>query len=476
VSGAAVAGTGLARRLPLLLLPLSLLPIAVTPAVPTQDGPSHLYNAWVLLRLHDPSLPLARHFDWQPFVPNWGGTAPLLPLLLLLPPIAAESAFHALVVLVWVSGCLRLATRAGGDPWVAGAAGGVLAHGFLFVMGFTGQQLTVGLGLWAAAWLAAWPPARAGGTPHARRVVLGCLMFAALFASHLAGAVLAAGLWTTVALARSLPKPALPGAALELLPPAVVPVLAALQRGIGPGLPDVHYRADTWGAPQRAVDLLSGGYWEALGAVDRLVGSLLVGLVALAVATRCLDRRSSTAAATAPGVSRLATALALTGLLALAGGLLLPWAMSSGAFVPDRLLPLALWLPLSWACPAGGRPLAPGRAAALALLVLALGVRANEYRFWGERQLALAEAVQPFPRGQLTLVGTRPLPPTVVDPFTHVWARIAIAREAVALDDYEARIPGLFPLAFRPATLALAERAAANPSQPPPGVLVYGWR
>ena len=122
-------------------------------------GPSHLYNAWVLSHLSDASLPLAEHFRIVPFVPNWGGTAPLLPLLLVLPPTAAETVFHVVVVLVWVTGVLRLARRAGGDPWVAGAAGAVLAHGFPFVMGFTGYQLTAGAGMCAAAWLAGWPAA-----------------------------------------------------------------------------------------------------------------------------------------------------------------------------------------------------------------------------------------------------------------------------------------------------------------------------
>ena len=116
------------------------------------------------------------------------------------------------------------------------------------------------------------------------------------------------------------------------------------------------------------------------------------------------------------------------------------------------------------------------RGAALALLALALLARGSEYRTWGAQQLTLAGSVRPFPDGQLVVTGSRPMPPTAVDPFTHVWARVAIARRAVALDDYEARLPGRFPLAFRPRTLALAERAARDPATPPAGVVVFGWR
>ena len=54
-----------------------VLPLWTTPAVPTQDGPSHVYNAWVIANLADAELGLARHFEVVAWAPNWGGVGPL---------------------------------------------------------------------------------------------------------------------------------------------------------------------------------------------------------------------------------------------------------------------------------------------------------------------------------------------------------------------------------------------------------------
>jgi hypothetical protein len=47
-----------------------LLPLWCFPFVPTQDGPSHLYNAYVLGNFYDPFYAAYYKVNWRAF-PNW---------------------------------------------------------------------------------------------------------------------------------------------------------------------------------------------------------------------------------------------------------------------------------------------------------------------------------------------------------------------------------------------------------------------
>lgn len=94
--------------------------------------------------------------------------------------------------------------------------------------------------------------------------------------------------------------------------------------------------------------------------------------------------------------------------------------------------------------------------------------RATAYPF------ALSEPAGPLPRGALAHVAQRPGVEAAIDPYTHVWARVAVRDAIVALDDCEASLVGIFPVAFHPATLELADRARSGHT--PPGVIGFGWR
>ena len=102
---------------------VSVLPLWATPVVPTQDGPTHLYNAWVIAYLHDPSLHLDAHFKLVPFLPYWGGLAPLLPLLAVLDPFTAEKLFLSVIIAGIALSAASLARRAGGDSILAATTG-----------------------------------------------------------------------------------------------------------------------------------------------------------------------------------------------------------------------------------------------------------------------------------------------------------------------------------------------------------------
>lgn len=457
-------------RLPVALTALlCAVPLWTTPAVPTQDGPSHLYNAWVIANLQDPELALGRHFELVPWAPNWGGVLPLVALLQVLPPLAAEALFLSLLVAAFVMGASELVARCGGDPLIAAALAGVASHGLLFVMGFSGYLLALAAGLFLAslaASLAAAPESVAGERMRLGGAALG---FVVLFFLHLMGALVAAGLWLIVVgsslLERQPLRPALRRASPVLV---LVPLLALhLSRDVAPVFPP--FRDDPRTVWDRLLEIVTGFHWQALSGVDRLPG---LGLTALVAALLVLRSRQ---AVPAPPAAR---ALLAGGVASLLAFLVAPWAAGGGALLPERFVPLAFLLPLAWATPAGILGRRAWRGLAFGLLGFALVLRGAQYREWGGLSLRLARERPAVAPGSLLVAAHRIDAGSVANPLFHVWGRLALDARAVALDDYEAAMPrGLFPVAFRPEALDLARQSRADiGGQPPPGVRVFGWQ
>jgi len=133
---------------------LLLLPLWTVPRVPTVDGPCHLYNAWVMHHLDDPTYPaIGRHFqvDGQP-VPNWLIQALFYALLPVLPAAAAEKLLLSGYVLLfavaswWLAGAQDPARRVNAFlalPFV---------YTLLFHFGFYNFLFSVPLAMLAVAW------------------------------------------------------------------------------------------------------------------------------------------------------------------------------------------------------------------------------------------------------------------------------------------------------------------------------------
>jgi len=439
------------RRTRLLTLPLAGLaavPLWLAPVVPTTDGPSHLYNAWLLLNWADPGLDASRFLRINAFVPNWGGVGPLVPLLAFLPPALAEKAYLSAIVVALVLAAAALASRLGGDPILAGASAGVLAHGWLLPAGFTGFLASVALGIGVCAagvgLLEAPPP-----TPLRLRAVAALsLGFGVLFFFHLAGAILAAFVWLTLAAARvrdGLPlRRALAGGAPPVL---LLGALVVAHWAGGAGREAPPFREGPAPGWSRLVDLGRGAYWEAYSVSDRPVGMALTLLTLGLLAARATHRR--------PSVSG-ARWLALGAVVLLVAYLVVPWAAGGGAFLTDRLVLPLLLLSLPWATSSGLPARGLFRAALLVLLVGALAQRTAQYRFWGAVQSSLVALNRGLPEGGVLAAVPAPPLPMAVDPLVHVWGRVGIDRRSLALDNYEAQLVGFFPLSFRPEGLALA--------------------
>ncbi|TNE50024.1 MAG: hypothetical protein EP343_09905 [Deltaproteobacteria bacterium] len=94
------------------LVILALLPIWLFPYFPTQDGPSHLYNAHILAEYWNPNFVYSQYFQiqWQA-LPNWFSQAVLALLMKVVSPFAAEKIFLSFYVLFFL-GCMAYFFRA----------------------------------------------------------------------------------------------------------------------------------------------------------------------------------------------------------------------------------------------------------------------------------------------------------------------------------------------------------------------------
>jgi len=84
---------------------LLLVPLWGVSRVPSLDGPSHLYNAWVMRHLHDPAYPLfGAHFElhFDP-LPNWLIQVLLYLLLAVAPAAVAEKLLLSLYLLLFAA-------------------------------------------------------------------------------------------------------------------------------------------------------------------------------------------------------------------------------------------------------------------------------------------------------------------------------------------------------------------------------------
>jgi hypothetical protein len=442
---------------------LCVVPLWLAPVVPTTDGPAHLYNAWLLLHLDDPGLQAGRLLQVNAFVPNWGGVGPLVPLLLLLPPAVAEKAFFSAVVALLVLASAALVSRLGGDPLVAAASAGILAHGWLLAAGFTGFLASLGLGaaVCAAGVRLLQSPERRFPWPGVVTVSLG---FGLLFFVHLAGAVLFAGIWLLLCAARPRAVHSWRREVAVTAPPLLLlAALLALHWARGEERPAPSFRAETGPAWGRLVDLGTGAHWEAYSPRDRAIGAALTLLTLALVIARATHRGRSVG-----GARWLARGAAG----ALVAYLVVPWAAGGGAFLTDRLVPLLFLLPLPWATSHGLPARSLLRTAFAVLLVGALAHRTAQYRYWGAVTSSVVRLNADLPKGRILVQTPLPPLPMAVDPLRHVWGRVGIDRRALALDNYEAFLVGWFPLSFRPEGMALASAWRDGGTLPPGAVAV----
>jgi hypothetical protein len=126
---------------------LHLAPIWSVTYLPTVDGPSHLYNSWILRHIgdteHYPQLAENYQVVLRP-VPNWFCYAVTWLLLFAVPPLVAEKLLVSAIILLWLLGFWYLAGAVERErQWLA-FVGFALVFNMLFQFGFWNFCFSVG--------------------------------------------------------------------------------------------------------------------------------------------------------------------------------------------------------------------------------------------------------------------------------------------------------------------------------------------
>jgi len=438
------------------LVALYLVPFWAVPGyLPSTDGPSHVYNAWLLGELAGPAPArlLRAYYTINPQpVPNSLTHVALMALLWALPPAAAEKALLSAYVLLLAGALWYLAGAVDRQrAWLAllglpFAWNMLLGYGFYNFL-FSVPLLLLALGLW-------WRHRDRPGPGFAAALV--GLLLACYFAHILAAVLALAGigvLWLA-SWRRERWRGHLAHLAI-LAPAAVLPAWFTLVRPAGPGYPSDATWQTLWSdlAHLRTLWQFSG----ERGETGAILATVFAAWIAFTLVRAAVARRPSTSAGTAVSESRwwwreedgfLVLALLLAGLYFLS-----PGGTAGGGFLKPRLLLYPFLVVLPWLSPDVGRW---GRAAA----VVALAALAAYPVTWAVPcYRAGARDVEAFVHGLDAVPPGSVVVPLVFDRHTtscmrsgsvdHAAGYAAVAKGLVDWDNYEAQTD-LFPVRFRP--------------------------
>ena len=137
-----------------ILIGLHLIPIWICHYFPTQDGPSHLYNAQIIREYWNSSYQFQEFYDiqWSP-LPNWITHFLLASLLLIFPPILAEKVFLSLYVICFPTAVIYFLNSIEVGKRTVYLMVFPFIYNYLFLMGFYSFALSVpfyflALGYW----------------------------------------------------------------------------------------------------------------------------------------------------------------------------------------------------------------------------------------------------------------------------------------------------------------------------------------
>ncbi len=163
-----------------------LLPVWAFAYLPTQDGPSHLANAEMILHYGASTAGVEEFFEFRPqCIPNWTSHLLLAGLLALFPPLIAEKLLVTLYVLGFAGGFRYFLSSFGPRCRPLSWMGLLFVYNRCFWMGFYNCCLSLVL-----FWFIVGLCVRSRGTLSLPRTALLAVLFTLAFFTHLVGFLL----------------------------------------------------------------------------------------------------------------------------------------------------------------------------------------------------------------------------------------------------------------------------------------------
>ena len=402
---------------------LYLIPIWSVDHPPTSDGPSHLYNSWILRELiAGENDAVSRYYaiDWRPH-PNWIGHALLAILMSVVPPAVAEKILFSGIVLLFL---FSIWIYCQGRPHALFAF--PFAYNQFLQFGFYNYSISIALFfLILAVW---W---RRRDRPDAKTIAIVALLLLLCYFSHPLSTILAMMSIGVFWLLTLRGRPLLVHARHLLAFVPVIPLLLwfAKQRGT----------AHVGGPPfkERVLSLIrvdplySFDLWQF-----KLGFAMTFLLIVLGVTTLIRERRREVDIY----IALLSVFIVIY--------FFAPDALAGGLGVTHRILIFIYLLPLPWFTSR-----LPQRTFIALFALMALGNLAyllDRHRTADDAVRNLLRAVEPITPETtlLPLLATRQPRHTYVAAYSHALDYIAIQKRLVDLDNYE---PGTdyFPIKFR---------------------------
>jgi hypothetical protein len=426
------------------MVALLLVPVWSVAYFPTTDGPSHIYNAWILRQYGNTrEYPLFQQYyeiDWRP-IPNWLSHAVLALLMFPLDPRMAEKVLVSGYVVLLAGAARFLAASTGPDRrWLAWLAL-PLVYNQLLHIGMYNFCLSVGFCLLAVGtwWRHRDCPGLGPGPGLALKLNLLLLLCWFSHIVSLVMALVAIGVLWLVTLRGRPWKRHLRHVAI-LAPQAVLPLWFLHAQGGGTVVSKAGLGAQ-WFL------LLGLRILSTFGPKQNWIGitmsALFLGLVALTLAGR--RRRED---------FREEDAFLLVGLVAVVLYFASPEVTAGGTLIKNRLslYPWLLLLP-GLAPRLGNR----GRTAVLAALgavtVFQAGMLVHWYRLLQPEIRSFVAAAAPIGEDSrvLPLLYRRMATAAPVEVLGHALAYVDVEKGLVDWGNYEA-MTGHFPVRFRPET------------------------
>ena len=435
------------RRLYVLLAILALVPIWSVHYLPTHDGPSHLYNSWLLRELvrgGDGIVGQWFRIDWRPH-PNWIGSVVLALLMTIVPPLIAEKLLVSGIVILFLAAIWLYAGKEG-QPYAFFAF--PFAFNVLLHLGF--YNFSIGAGLYFLTVALWW---RRRERPDASTIALIASLLLLCYFSHPLPLVLALATISLLGLAMRLSWRHF----LAFVPVSPLIVWFALTQP-GKRVSESASTQHPWTTLVRMLTSFQPGE-------VKLGVALVVLLVVLIVATL----------GSGPRGHRNYFLISTIAIVALYLGS--PASMFGGTFIHERMALFVLLVPLAWIAPRW--PHSVTISIVILLTIVSLGYTVHLVLCYQRKDSAIAAFVRSAGAiGSRTvvlpLIENRTATNGIDDIPQHAFDYVVLEKRDVTLDNYEAAV-GYFPITNTPNASATDIYAI----EAEPGVLDladYAWR
>jgi len=129
-----------------LMVLIYVLPIWVFKYFPSQDGPCHIYNSFILRHYNDPNYRFNEFYEINKRpIPNWTSHAFMMLLMYLVPPLIAEKILLTVYIVIMAVGILYLLNVVGKARTPLAFIGLPFIYNYLLLMGFYNFALSVAL-------------------------------------------------------------------------------------------------------------------------------------------------------------------------------------------------------------------------------------------------------------------------------------------------------------------------------------------